>query len=687
MKLKLVIVICFLFCQNNFAQKATQAQIEEVKQELSTFKRDWSKKVPFDDERFGIIQLSSSLNLEFPGMEKVKKAVAEEKWELVEKELLSYFKDKYKNKTPKVGKLFPRDIERSESALNHYFRGNGDTHPLIYRGENINWISSAYHEGKEIKDREWLFQYLRLTWWDALGKAYVFHKDDAYFHEWQYEMVDISKDILPITDSTPWHIRRGMETYNRTTQLRVVLPYFIENEKFDSKTLLYFLSSFYAQAEHIRTKYAKKGNHLLGELINVFENGIYFPEFKKSEEWKQDAITKIPERMFIEIFSDGMNNEFVFSYHSMYMDIFSKAYVAFKKYGYENNLPKAYRERLQKMTDIYMHQMFPDNTISQFGDSWKHRNPAKTYGKMVSRFDSDAPYKDFISSRGKKGNAPTVTSVAYPESGFYFFRSNWTKDAVYMSMKNNPGYSWHSQYDNGNFELYAYGRNLMNDSGSYTYESSDPKIQDLRKWFKSSKVHQTLTLDNKNSKHDTEHVFWKKSDDLTCLVNDNQSYDNLKHRRTTLFIENKYFLIYDQAIGDAEGKVDVHFQLVPSKIAFNKRKLSVATKFGTGANLIVKSFPTDGKVAMNREDGWISYKILKKSKRPAWSYSLMKEDSTNEVSFLTALLPYKENEQPYKIKASVEKKGDKLCFKMKVDKKKYRIILDIKNQEVELIKK
>ena len=687
MKLYLRVFSIILFCNLSTlsAQNIDAKQQKEVADELSNFKKEWVKKLPYES-KFGVIQLSSVLNLDYLGLENVKKAVAEKKWDVAEQELLFYYKNKFKNKIPSQKKLSELELQASESALNHFFRGNKNAHPLIYRGGNIDWELPAFHNGKEIKDKEWQFQYLRFLWWEALAKSYQLHNDNKYFDEWQYEMVDFAEDILPITKQTPRHIKRGMETYNRCKRLRNVFPYFIQSENFDSKTLLYFLSSFYLQAEHIRTVYSEKGNHLLGELINVFENGMDFPEFNKSEDWKQDAITKIPERMFIEMFSDGMNREFVFNYHSMYMDIFSSALVSFKKYGYDKNLPKEYKERLQKMTDIYLYQMFPDNTISQFGDAKKQRDAAKIYSKVVSRFNPELPHLEFIASKGKKGTPPLKTSVAFPESGFYFFRSEWSKNAVFMAMKNNPDYAWHSQYDNGNFELYAYGRNFMNDSGAYIYDSGDIEEQNWRKWFKSTHAHQTLTLDNKNTDHKTNHIFWKTSKDFSCLVFENQSYNDLKHRRTTLFVDNKYFLIYDEAIGAAAGKVNVHFQLIPCKKTINTSDFSVSTGFEVGSNLIVKSFPLETSMKMEKEEGWISYDILKKSERPAWSYAVEKRKEQSEVEFLTALVPFQENSKPTKIEASVKKQGAELHFDLRINEEEFKVVIDSEKKKAKMMK-
>jgi heparan-sulfate lyase len=684
-KIILVVILLLISChQHFFAQTASDQQIIEVNAQLENFRKQWTKDLAFDSP-FGIIQLCDLLDLDYPGLEKVKVAAAKQKWEKAEKELLHYFKTVKSYEKPAVKKLSEKEIEASESALNHYFRGNKEAHPLIYRGADIDWVSPAFYNGKEIKDAEWQFIFQRLLWWEALAKAYTLKGDVRYFDEWQYELVDWANDILPIDKEAPYYIRRGMETYYRCVRLKKVLPYFIHEKRFDEKTLLYFLTAFHMNAEHVRTVYSDKGNHLLGELTTVFENGIFFPEFKKSKEWIDETVTKIPERMFIEIYPDGMNNELIFSYHSMYLGLFTNSYALFKEHGYDKYLPDEYLCRLKKMADVYMYQMFPDNTISQFGDAWKHRDAAHIFEKNVSRLNPEHPNLEFIVSKGKNGTPPARTSVAYPISGFYFFRSDWTKEAVFMAMKNNYKLAWHSQIDNGSFELYALGRNFMIDSGAYIYNSDDPQEQNWRKWFRSTKAHQTLTLNNENIEIDAKHIFWKENDNLTCLVNENRSYDSLIHRRTTLFIDSKYFLVYDEAIGAAEGEVRTHYQLVPCDYVLDEAERTITTKFEKGANLIVKNFNTGNETTLEKEEGWISYSILKKEERPAWSFKINKSKEQDKVTFLTALLPYSEGESLKVIDATVESNGNDLYFQLLVDAQVYSIKLNAANGIVERI--
>lgn len=627
---------------------ASPAFPDSIEAHLKQFNREWAEPVP-PDSAFGIQRVLSYLDLDFKGLENVKAAAEANDLAAAEQALLAYFRQT-RFPTP-VKTLSEKSALHAADALGHRFRGNRDAHPPVFRGVDIDWVGRAVVDGREIHDAEWYYQFQRLTWWPALARAYAVTGDENYFFEWRYEMADWAMDNLPITGKTPKFIRRGMETYNRCERLTDALPYLIQSPHFDSKTLCFFLGSFHEQAEHIRTVYAAKGNHLLGELSVVFLNGVNFPEFKHSTAWRNDALNRLPQMMTEEVYEDGMNKELVFSYHTMYISLFAQAYDLFRENGYADHLPSEYYERLLKMAEIYALQSFPDHTICQFGDAHKPRNPGVVFRKALAPFAADIPYFDYMVSRGATGAPPAKRNAAYPQSGFYFMRSAWSPDAVFMPIKCSAGGEWHNQIDNGTFELFAYGRNFMNDSGSYMYGSSSNEDQRWRDWFRSTKVHQTLTLDNENIELKPEFVMWEEQENLVVLVIENQSYPELRHRRTVLFIDNKYFLIVDEAMGAAVGTLRTHFQFVPCD--YSVSGLTVQTRFNEGANLLVKSFPQGPALAIEKEEGWISYAPQRKQGRPAWSYRADKSSAEGQVQFLTALVPFQGTQAPGRVEASV----------------------------------
>jgi len=302
---------------------------------------------------------------------------------------------------------------------------------------------------------------------------------------------------------------------------------------------------------------------------------------------------------------------------------------------------------LKGLHDIEMISLLPDGSTVQFGDAWKYRKLedgsfVPRYGDWIykawtERFPDDLHYK-YLESGGKEGKAWDETCFRFTESGFHFFRNDWSKEAIYLALKYGPNARAHNQPDNGTFSLSAFGRDFMTDSGSYVYRSEDPEEQNWRKWFRRSASHQTLTLDNKDIQPDPEYLYWRNEEDLTVAVIENQSYEDLSHRRTVLFIDKSFFVILDEAKGNATGDIRIHFQLDSNELVYADNGLSAFTDFGTGANLLLKTFPQSNSVVMEEEEGWVSYLYKHKQERPAFSYRV-KKSGDDPVTYLTVIVP------------------------------------------------
>lgn len=199
----------------------------EVLREVAEFDVSWKKALPPDDPRFGIVRVLSLLNLDYPGLQKVKAATEAKHYKEAETELLAYFRSTRAAKNEPNRKVGATQRLHADDALRHYFRGNRDTFPPVFRGAHIDWTGRAFVDGKEIHDNEWYFQFHRLTWWPALAASYAATGDERYFREWRFEMVCWSEEMLPFTRNTPYFVKRGMETYDRCDRMIQVLPQMI----------------------------------------------------------------------------------------------------------------------------------------------------------------------------------------------------------------------------------------------------------------------------------------------------------------------------------------------------------------------------------------------------------------------------------------------------------------------------
>jgi heparan-sulfate lyase len=185
----------------------------------------------------------------------------------------------------------------------------------------------------------------------------------------------------------------------------------------------------------------------------------------------------------------------------------------------------------------------------------------------------------------------------------------------------------------------------MPDAGSYIY-SGDPEN---RAWFRQTKVHQTLTLNGENSTYAPSLLLWKPGNDLDILVVENGSYDNLTHRRAVFFVDKRYFVIIDEAIGEGVGDIGLHFQLAPSEAYFDYKKLTVNTGFTEGWNVMVKTNKQKG-LKLIEEEGQVSFEYTKKMPRPAFAYHMDNVSNQKGIRFITLVAPYEMEKPHLKIK-------------------------------------
>jgi heparan-sulfate lyase len=518
-----------------------------------------------------------------------------------------------------------KDLEEADNALRHVFIGQG-AYPPYYCGDDIDWSS------RPVPDNEWVWQLNRMGFWEAMAKAYWHTGDERYAREWALQLLDwTQKNPRDEAHAYAW---RSIEAGIRGHRWTGLFQRFIDSPSFSPAVLVAFLNSCYDHASYLMTKYRKGSNWGLMEAEGMAFIAMTFPEFAEAITWRTEAITRLNSEIENQVYADGHQRELAMGYHTGSIGWFKRTLDMARLNGVEGAFPKTYLSTIEKMCEIPFKLGLPDGSSTQFGDSWTGEPgrlwPAlKEWGQVFNRDDFL-----YVATEGKQGRQPDATAFALESSGFYSMRSGWEKDAVCLVLKCGPDGGGHCQPDNGTFELYAGGRHLMPDAGSYIY-SGDPEG---RAWFRQTKVHQTLTLNEENSAYAPKLRLWKPGPDLDVLVVENASYPELTHRRAVFFVDKKYFIIVDDAIGSATGDVDIHFQFAPGQAVFDSTNFSVRSDFTEGWNVMVQSH-AQKQLQLTEEEGWVSFVYTKKEKRPAFRYRIPKS-STAGVRFVTVVIPY-----------------------------------------------
>lgn len=621
-----------------------------------------------------------AINLEYPGLEKVNTLFKTEQYEAAAKELLNYYRNRKNIKNPEfnVGdeaefkgkEIGKANLEKADNALSHKFQPQKGYGFFDY-GQDINW------DYWPVKDNEVRWQLHRVTWWQPMGMAYRSTGDEKYAKEWISQFRDWEKKNYlgrsKENDQIAW---RPLEVSERIQSLPGTFNLFVVSPNFTPAFLMEFLNSISKQTSYIPKNYSKEGNHLLFEAQRVLGSGASFPELKQAEEWRKSGIEVLIREIKLQVLQDGVQWELSPTYHVACIEIFLKAYNSAKMAGLEKEFPDTYIKTIEKMVLVTANMSFPDYSNPMFGDSWTFDKNMRI--KQFSGWSKIFPENGLIkyfSTEGKEGSLPNYTSNDLPNGGFYTFRNGWNDKSTVMILKAGPPAEFHAQPDNGTFELWIKGRNFTPDTGCYIY-SGDVEVTKMRNWFRQTRVHSTLTLNNANMViTKAEQNKWKTSKNLDLLTYTNPSYTDLNHQRSVLFIDQKYFLIIDKAIGKATGNLGVHFQLKEdSKPVYDKTNAKVYTTYEDGNNLLIQSLNSD-KITLNEEEGKVSYVYAKEIARPAFVFEKSKSDNTTQ-QFITILYPFNGNKAP---KISIKPNKDNDYEKGNIS---LNIVIDGKKSEI-----
>lgn len=587
--------------------------------------------------------LLSRLDLQTEGLQNVRRL--QKKPKRAAKALLDYFQHRTSVKHPvdrnekasqRGQAASAKDMEMADNALQHIFIGQ-PAYPPHFCGEDIDWNS------RPVPDNEWVWQLNRMYFWDAMARTYWHSGEEKYAVEWGRQLLDWVQDNP--NDEAHHFAWRSIEAGIRGYSWTRLFQYFIDSPSFTPELLVAFLNSCYDHATYLMTRYSSGSNWGLMEAEGMAFIAMTFPEFADAAAWREEAFRRFNREIDQQVYPDGHQRELAMGYHLGCIRWFTRTFELAKLNDLTDAFPKTYLDRVEKMCEVPMKLCLPDGTNVQFGDAWagtpgQHRDKFADWADLFEREDFR-----YLATEGQAGQAPDATAYALPESGLYSMRSSWDRDAICLVLKCGPDGGGHCQPDNGTFDVYAGGRNLMPDGGSYIYHGNP----EGRAWFRQSKVHQTLTLNGQNTQYAPKQLLWAPDEDLDVLIVENQSYEDLTHRRAVLFVEKRYFIIIDEAFGNGSGDVDIHFQLAPGQMKFNARQLEAASDFPEGWNVQVKALDTEG-VSMAEEEGQVSFVYTEKAPRPAFRFRKQKSETTPGVRFITLVAPFEQKMPELQVK-------------------------------------
>lgn len=617
--------------------------------------------------------LWASLNLGDPALKNVAQLQKAGKDREALEALTQYFKTRKGIRHPEISSGTPTeempseaDIKKANDGLQHVLFAHKGYKPLFY-GEDIDWTYWP------VKDNELRFQLHRMYWWESMGKVYRFTNDERYAKEWVLQYKDwIAKNTRGRSAENDRFAWRPLEVSARVEGQIGQFCYFLPSPHFDADFLAAFLVNFSDHADHLLHHMAERGNHRLFEAQRLIFAGAFFPEFKAAGQWVETGIGILTEEIGKQVYPDGLQYELSFNYHVAAINIFIKALEMLEINGKSGLFPESYGKTLEKMVLAVTDFSFPDYSYPMFSDAKLEQKSdmLRNYTRWSKLFSKNPVIRYHATDR-KEGHPAPYLSHALPHGGIYTFRSGWDENATVMVLKASPPAFWHSQPDNGTFELFIKGTNFFPDAGCYVYGGNEEVLKE-RNWFRQTRVHNTLTLNNENLEiNQAKALLWETTPQQDVLVYENPSYPGLTHRRSVFFIDRQFFVIVDEATGAAEGDVAIHFGLKEGEVKLLPGTHGAQTLYPGLNNIYIRSFPAQN-AETGPEEGWVSYAYRQKQERTAFSVKSRK--NREPVRFATVILPTdraNEDGLPHIEAKILEAASDRLRVQVTVDQKNY----------------
>lgn len=611
------------------------------------------------------------LNLDYPGLEKVKAACSRQQWDEAAQELLYYYRNRTDITHPDIDlknlTISKEEQKWADDALEHTFFVHKGYQPSYNYGKDINW------EYWPVKDNELRWQLHRHKWFTPMGKAYRISGDEKYAREWASEymdwirknpLVEMEKEEFDLVSAgevredadNVYFAWRQLEVSNRLQDQTCQFLLFCSASAFTPEFLTEFVVNYHRHGAYLSQNYSPEGNHLLFEAQRMVYAGVFFPELKDAAAWRENGIGILNREIKKQVYADGGQYELDPHYHLATINIFCKALRMADCNGFRNEFPAEYLDTIKKMIEFYANICFPDYTNPCFSDAklGDYQSELANYRDWIALFP-DSEWMRHYATEGREGSALPYLSHGALTSGFFTFRNGWKRDATVMVVKAGPKGEWHCQPDNGTFELWFNGRNLFPDSGTYVY-AGDDEVMKLRNWFRQTRVHNTLTLDGRNLET-TQSVtrLWQPEGKEQVLVTENPGYKDLKHRRTIFFVDQTYFVIVDEAVGNATGTVNLNYHFCEGAVNVDARKNVVTTAYEGPSNVKLQCFP-EKKASLKTEEGWRSTAYRQRVPRTSVAFDVNKHDA-EAVRYITVVYPVKDAAACPALKAKFLNKG------------------------------
>ncbi len=287
------------------------------------------------------------------------------------------------------------------------------------------------------------------------------------------------------------------------------------------------------------SRYSSANNHLIGEAAGAYIGARYFDGFAESNRWANRAKQILEEEIVSQTHRDGGNKEQALGYQVFVLEFFLLSGLVGRHRG--DAFSETYWDRIEAMFDYVaafvegggqmpLYGDYDDGYVVDAGDrADQARGLLGVAGAIFSRDDFTQLAGDCTErvawQFGRKVDAAanassTLGSRAFEDTGYYLLQHGSASgqdnriSAVFDCAELGMGsLAAHGHADALSLTLRAFGYDVLVDPGTYDYFTH-------RKWrdyFKSTRAHNTITVDRQDQSEMLGLFLWGRRADSTCV--------------------------------------------------------------------------------------------------------------------------------------------------------------------------
>ncbi|MDX2031939.1 MAG: alginate lyase family protein [Blastocatellia bacterium] len=409
--------------------------------------------------------------------------------------------------------------------------------------------------------------------------------------------------------------------------------------------------------EKYLSHYFSPNTHLTGEALGLFYLGVAFPELRRAEKWRRLGLQILLEQLPRHVREDGVYFEQASYYHRYTADFYTHLFALIRA----NDVAVAREDEQllwRKLEALQLHLMWisrPDGTWPLVSDddggrlikfapraSNDFRDTLAMGAAIFKRGDfkriaGEAPAEmlwllgpEAIACYDRvQAETPKGLSHAFESSGFHVIRDGWEKDSSFCLIDGGPlgselGGPGHAHSDGLAIELALDGTTWLVDPATFVY-GANPEMRD---WFRSTKAHNTATVDDENQSviagafawetmADCQPLAFEDREDHAVFTASTDGYERLDdpvtHTRSVLMLRRKgVVIVSDSFAAEAAHKYAIHYHFAPgceARVVDNRVEARSPAGSGAGRNLAISFFTRGNEItggAVRIEKGWVS---------------------------------------------------------------------------------